>query len=307
VSKRWVIGGIVAAFLLLGVGARMMFGPTSEGVSRFQRSRAESLAQKAEEALGQKKWEEAIQYYTEIVEEFPASELQIEGHLGIGNVYFAKKDFLKAKKVYEKIIQEFPNSETARIAQEKLGSVNMAILFSPIMTPQYKKIEVQSGDTLGKLAKAHGTTVDLLMKTNGLDSSLIRPGMKLKAPTTRFSIVVDKSLNHLTLKSGEEIFKVYSIATGKNNSTPVGTFKIINKLVNPVWYTLGAVVPAESPENVLGTRWLGINEPGYGIHGNKDPSSIGQQLTQGCVRMYNHDVEELYTVVPIGTEVTIID
>ena len=136
---------------------------------------------------------------------------------------------------------------------------------------------------------------------------MIRPGMKLKVPGGRFSIVIDKSQNTLTLKANEELFKVYTVATGENNSTPVGTFKIKDKLVDPVWYTLGAVVPAGSPENVLGTRWMGINEPGYGIHGTRDPESIGKQVTKGCVRMPNEEVEELYSIVPIGTPVTIID
>ncbi|MGE5197528.1 MAG: L,D-transpeptidase, partial [Deltaproteobacteria bacterium] len=85
------------------------------------------------------------------------------------------------------------------------------------------------------------------------------------------------------------------------------TFKIINKLANPTWFKAGAIVPADSPENVLGTRWLGFDLAGYGIHGTKDPQSLGKQVTQGCVRLSNSEVEELYTIVPEGTEVTIID
>ena len=52
--------------------------------------------------------------------------------------------------------------------------------------------------------------------------------------------------------------KTYRVSTGKDNSTPIGTFKIVSKLVNPVWYSQGAIVPPESPENVLGTRWLSL-------------------------------------------------
>ncbi|MCX5714227.1 MAG: L,D-transpeptidase [Candidatus Omnitrophica bacterium] len=62
-----------------------------------------------------------------------------------------------------------------------------------------------------------------------------------------------------------------------------------------------------SADNLLGTRWLGIDLPGYGIHGTVDPSSLGKQVTQGCVRMANSDAEELYSIVPTGTEVTIVD
>jgi lipoprotein-anchoring transpeptidase ErfK/SrfK len=74
-----------------------------------------------------------------------------------------------------------------------------------------------------------------------------------------------------------------------------------------VWYKQGAVVPPDSPENVLGTRWLGFDKPGYGIHGTVDAAPIAKQQSAGCVRMVNSDVEELFTVVPIGTEVTIVN
>ena len=119
--------------------------------------------------------------------------------------------------------------------------------------------------------------------------------------------MVDKSQNILVLKSDDEIIKTYRVSTGLNNCTPVGNFKIISKLPNPVWFKAGAIVPPESPENVLGSRWLGFDLPGYGIHGTIQPETIGQQITQGCVRMLNQDVEELYSLVPMGTEVTIVD
>ena len=89
--------------------------------------------------------------------------------------------------------------------------------------------------------------------------------------------------------------------------SPVGTFKVVNRIPNPVWYTQGAVVPPESPENVLGTRWLGIDKQGYGIHGTTEPEAVGKQVTAGCVRMRNPDVEELFDIIPVGTEVTIVD
>ena len=91
------------------------------------------------------------------------------------------------------------------------------------------------------------------------------------------------------------------------NSTPVGNFKIINKLPNPTWFKAGAVVAPNSPDNILGSRWLGFDLPGYGIHGTTDPGNLGKQITQGCIRMSNSDIEELYAIVPLGTEVTILD
>jgi lipoprotein-anchoring transpeptidase ErfK/SrfK len=52
---------------------------------------------------------------------------------------------------------------------------------------------------------------------------------------------------------------------------------------------------------------MGFDLPAYGIHGTTEPQSLGKQVTQGCVRMSNADVEQLFIIVPIGTEVTIVD
>ena len=109
------------------------------------------------------------------------------------------------------------------------------------------------------------------------------------------------------LTQDNQFFKSYPVATGANGSTPVGTFQIVNKLVNPVWYRQGVVVPRDSPENILGTRWMGFDKKGYGIHGSTDPEGIGKQVTAGCVRMHNQDVEELFAMIPVGTEVTIVE
>ena len=147
----------------------------------------------------------------------------------------------------------------------------------------------------------------MIKKINNLPSDKINPGRKLKIWTGKFSVLADKSQNILMLKCNNEIIKTYDVSTGLNNSTPAGTFKITTKLVNPVWYKSGAVVLPDSPENILGTRWMGFDLEGYGIHGTTSPESIGTQATAGCVRMLNNEVEELYTFLPQGTEVTIVD
>jgi len=52
---------------------------------------------------------------------------------------------------------------------------------------------------------------------------------------------------------------------------------------------------------------MGFDLAGFGIHGTTEPQTLGRQVTQGCVRMLNAEVEELYAIVPVGTEVTIVD
>lgn len=218
-----------------------------------------------------------------------------------------KGDLSGAKAMYQKLISEFPNSSEIMNWQKKLEEINIKLLFSPAITAKSMLYQIRPGDTLTKIAKEFKTTIELIKKSNNISDNKILPGRKIKVWTAPFSILVDKSQNTLILKADEEIIKTYIVSTGINNSTPTGNFKITNKLINPTWFKAGSVVSADSPENILGSRWLGFDLSGYGIHGTTEPQSLGKQVTQGCVRMSNPAVEELYTIVPVDTEVTIVD
>jgi lipoprotein-anchoring transpeptidase ErfK/SrfK len=218
-----------------------------------------------------------------------------------------KGNLTAAKSIYQRLINEFPNSNDVMNWQKKAEEINIRMLFSPVLIPKSRLYGIKPGDTLDGIAKEFKTTTELIMRSNNLADATILPGRKIKIWTAPFNIVVDKSQNTLLLKSDEEIIKTYIVSTGINNSTPTGNFKIVNKLANPTWFKAGAVVPPNSSDNILGSRWLGFNLPGYGIHGTTDPQNLGKQITQGCIRMSNADIEEFYTIIPVGTEVSIVN
>lgn len=219
-------------------------------------------------------------------------------------------DSLKTKEALTQIISEYPDYDKIEEIQTKLGELNMSIIFSKTATPQTEIYQVQPGDSLGKISKMYSTTKELIKRSNNLRSDVIKVGEKLRIWKAPFSVFVKKSQNMLTLKSGDEVIKIYHVATGrdtKDNATPVGTFKIANKIANPVWYKNGGQpIPPESPENELGSRWMGFDtDPHYGLHGTIHPEAIGENATAGCVRLLNRDVEELFDLLPTGTKVTI--
>ncbi len=216
---------------------------------------------------------------------------------------------VEAKVLYKEILENYPDMENIAQVQNNLHQLNMDLLFSKEAVEGKTLIhEVVVGDTLGKIAKKYNTTIELIKRSNGLKSDIIRVGQRLRIWKGDFNIFVDKSQNILLLKDGNEVLKMYTVSTGENNSTPVGIFTVTSKLENPVWFNSGVVVPPESPQNVLGSRWLGFEEaPGYGIHGTVEPETLGQQVTAGCVRMLNQEVEEMYSIVPRGIKVTIVD
>ncbi len=221
-----------------------------------------------------------------------------------------KKNYekLKAKEIYQKILSDYSDFENIESVQKELEDLNIEIITSSVETPQTVIHDVQSGDTLGKLAKKYGTTIELIKMRNDLKSNVIRIGQRLSIWTGSFNIFVDKSQNIFMLRNNDEIVKTYTVSTGKDVSvTPIGEFIIVNKLINPVWFNKGVVLPPESPANVLGSRWMGFDLSGYGIHGTIYPETIGSHETAGCVRMYNEDVEEIFSMVPRGIKVVIVE
>ncbi|RAV20393.1 L,D-transpeptidase [Paenibacillus contaminans] len=107
-----------------------------------------------------------------------------------------------------------------------------------------------------------------------------------------YRIIVDLSDRHLYLIDNHMIVKSYPVGIGRMvTQTPTGEYTIINK--------------APNPGGPFGVLWMGLSKPHYGIHGTNDPSSIGKLVSHGCIRMFNRDVLELSSLVPIGTRVTI--
>ncbi len=219
----------------------------------------------------------------------------------------AAGDHAQAKKVLEPVLSSLADSELDE-ANDLLAQANYKILFET--TEEFPGItahKVKPGESLYVIAKKYKTTPDFIALINHLKGTVIFPEQNLRIVTNPFSVRVSKEKNRLELYLGDEIIRTYSVATGTDNSTPVGSFTITTKLENPTWYKTGAVVPPSSKENILGTRWLGFSVVGYGIHGTTIPESIGTQSTAGCVRMRNNEVEELYALVPMGTVVTIVN
>jgi lipoprotein-anchoring transpeptidase ErfK/SrfK len=98
----------------------------------------------------------------------------------------------------------------------------------------------------------------------------------------------------LALIENDRLVRVYVVAVGADVSpSPVGTFRIVNRITHPTYYHRGKVIPAGA-SNPLGTRWMGLDIKGFGIHGTDTPASIGHRRSHGCIRMLNRDVEELF-------------
>jgi lipoprotein-anchoring transpeptidase ErfK/SrfK len=120
------------------------------------------------------------------------------------------------------------------------------------------------------------------------------------AAVTPRRIVVSIPDRKLALVENDRVVSVYSVAVGAPVSpTPVGTFSVVSRVSNPTYYKPGTVI-GPGAANPIGTRWIGLSEKGFGIHGTDQPRSIGFARSHGCIRLRNADVEKLFARVRAG-------
>jgi L,D-transpeptidase ErfK/SrfK len=103
-------------------------------------------------------------------------------------------------------------------------------------------------------------------------------------------------------------------------ATPFGEAKVTQKVKDPVWYVpasirkehadrgdpLPSVVKA-GPDNPLGAYALTLSLPSYLIHGTNKPAGVGMRSSHGCIRLYPEDIEALFSRVPRGAAVRIVN
>lgn len=116
----------------------------------------------------------------------------------------------------------------------------------------------------------------------------------------RRRIVVSIADRKLALVENGKVVKIYRVAVGaKVSPSPQGEYTIVHRIPEPAYYAPGVIIPP-GKDNPLGPRWIGLSVKGFGIHGTNQPHSIGRNLSHGCIRMRNRDVEDLFARVRVG-------
>ena len=155
-----------------------------------------------------------------------------------------------------------------------------------------------------------------------VDPDYLRALVPYRGPERAGTIVVDPAERYLYLVRDDGQAVRYGVGVGREGFGWTGRATIQRKAEWPTWtppreMTLRAAEAAKwaagmpgGPENPLGARALylfqGNRDTLYRIHGNNDPSSIGQAVSSGCIRLLNHDVIDLYRRVPVGTPVVVL-
>jgi lipoprotein-anchoring transpeptidase ErfK/SrfK len=157
--------------------------------------------------------------------------------------------------------------------------------------------------TINRRATAGLVAVFLLMVT--LPSFAQQSGNSAEKQRSPRVVLVSLADRRLAVLEDGNVLAYFPVAVGAEESpSPTGEFQIVSRVVNPGYYHEG-VVMAAGAGNPVGTRWLGLNLKGYGIHGTNAPRSIGHARSHGCIRLKNRDVEQLFAMLRVGDVVRI--
>ena len=224
----------------------------------------------------------------------------------------------EARAMLTKLILKTPEGNAREQMHAMLDEINAVLFFSRAPSPDAEMYTIQRGDMLASIVKRYEKDyyyTDLVMQINNIpNAARIRAGQKIKIPKGTFAAIVQKRSHRLIVVLNGHYIKEYSIGLGAPGSeTPAALFAVANnKQVNPDWTSPdGHVYKYGDPRNILGTRWIGFRETdqhqGYGIHGTNDESTIGKDVSNGCIRMLKKDVEELFTMLGPGDAVNVVD
>ncbi len=214
-----------------------------------------------------------------------------------------QNNFLKAHELLSTVFWNHPEGRAA--IESRISKTAYGIYLAP--EPHYlKPYVVQVGDNLGDIAKKYSVPWQYLKKLNRIrDPRSIQPGQRLKVIRGPFSAVVDLSDFEMIIHAHGYFVHRFRIGIGRDGASPVGKFKVINKVENPTYFgTDGSVIAADDPRNPVGEHWIDLGNS-YGIHGTINPNSIGKAMSKGCIRLTNQDVAEVFGLLGIDSEVRI--
>jgi lipoprotein-anchoring transpeptidase ErfK/SrfK len=194
-----------------------------------------------------------------------------------------------------------------------LDRINRELVFNPRCTEGAVVYTVVPGDNLTVIARKLKVNLRQIARLNGMKlTDRLRIGRQLKVISGMPAIFVWKKEFRLALFVDGAYIKEYAVGIGREDRTPTGEFEIDNMVVRAPWTAPGGrVIRYGEPGYELGERWLGFKDrpgaAGLGIHGTNQEETVGTKCSNGCLRMRNVDVVELYDFVGHGTIVRILE
>jgi L,D-transpeptidase ErfK/SrfK len=193
-----------------------------------------------------------------------------------------------------------------------------------------RTVKVQTGDDFYRIARRYDVGFFELVEANpGIDPDspllnavVIIPTRYVLPNVPHRGIVVNLAEMRLYYFPRHQTrVYTYPVGVGQLNwATPEGDLHIIQKMKNPIWIVPDSIrryrqkrgdpvpkIVKAGPDNPLGQFAMRLSNPVYLIHGTNEPEGVGQRSSAGCIRLYPEDIAELFSMVPKGTPVKIIN
>ena len=192
--------------------------------------------------------------------------------------------------------------------QPQDATATLTSRLTPVLHPAKAGLQIRASQT--------GDRIEAALR------SAVRPVLRPSAHTvpatmTRQNfgpvVVVHRGSNEMYVYKGSTLWRTFGVATGQAiYPTPLGNWHVVDMQRNPWWrppdspWAQGLKPIPPGPGNPLGTRWMGLDAAGVGMHGTPDDASIGYSASHGCIRMHIPDAEWLFNHVNVGTPVFIV-
>jgi lipoprotein-anchoring transpeptidase ErfK/SrfK len=164
---------------------------------------------------------------------------------------------------------------------------------------------IQEGVDMGRTATTERAAVLVVAILTMTICSFAQTSNPLDGIRPKRIVLVSVLDRKLAVLEDGNVIATFSVAVGAAISpSPAGEFQIVSRVANPTYYRPGTVIPS-GKDNPVGTRWVGLSQKGYGIHGTNAPRSIGHAASHGCIRLRNRDMEKLFTMLRVGDVVQI--
>src|SRR5690348_3093321 len=198
-----------------------------------------------------------------------------------------------------------------------------------------QKTQATKEDTLTDIARRFNVGYEEIVRANpGVDPWLPGEGKEIVIPSQfilpnapREGIVINAAAMRLfyypKMKKGEkQVVHTYPIGIGKVGwKTPEGATKIVRRQAGPTWRPTPSIIKEHleergekldkvigpGPDNPLGKFAFYLGWPSYMIHGTNKPAGVGLRSSHGCIRLYPEDIAVLFEMVPIGTQVRVVN
>ena len=195
-------------------------------------------------------------------------------------------------------------------------------------------VRATKDDTLTDIARRFNLGYDEIVRANpGVDPWLPGEGREIVVPTQfvlpdapRTGLVINIAAMRIfyypPVKGDEPaVVLTHPIGIGKVGwRTPEGITKVVRRQKDPTWRVPVSVrkehhengeelepVIGPGPDNPLGKYAFYLQWPSYLIHGTNKPAGVGLRSSHGCIRLYPEDIAQFYDMVPIGTQVRVVN